>query len=49
MGKEPFSCGDQEAQKTYAKIRAGNYSYDGRYITENAKDIIRQLLTKDPT
>lgn len=49
MGKEPFSCSDQNPSRTYAKIRAGVYSFDGKDITENAKDIIRDLLTNDPT
>lgn len=45
IGKEPFSSREQNAAETYAKIRAGQYSFEGKDITEDAKDIIRNLLT----
>ena len=41
IGKEPFYSQDAIPAKTYAKIRAGVYSFQGKEISEDAKDIIR--------
>ena len=44
-GLPPFYCRDRE--KLFEKIRSAELSYP-RYLSENAKDILRGLLTRDP-
>ncbi len=44
-GLPPFYCRDRE--KLFEKIRSADLSYP-RYLSENAKDILRGLLTRDP-
>ena len=48
IGKEPFSSSDKNPAVTYDKIREGQYSFEGKDITQNAKDILRDLLNPDP-
>ena len=48
IGKEPFSSRDKDPAVTYDKIREGQYSFEGKDITQNAKDILRDLLNPDP-
>ena len=48
IGKEPFSSSDKNPAVIYDKIREGQYSFEGKDITQNAKDILRDLLNPDP-
>ncbi|CAM9553864.1 unnamed protein product [Ascophyllum nodosum] len=45
-GLPPFYCRDRE--KLFDKIRRGNLTYP-RYLSANAQDILRGLLTRDPS
>ena len=48
IGKPPFETND--VKTTYKRIRTNNYSFpETVQITDNARDLIRSILTLDPT
>ncbi|CAN0550470.1 unnamed protein product, partial [Ectocarpus sp. 12 AP-2014] len=49
-GYPPFH--DEDQNRLYRKIKAGHYRFDPEYwndVSSEAKDLIRKLLTVDPT
>lgn len=48
IGKPPFETSD--VKTTYKRIRTINYSFPETVpITDHARDLIRSILTSDPT